>query len=50
MACLGSSQVSRREQLSIVDCGEAVRLNPLPVAPGEVINEQELVRAFHAID
>lgn len=49
MANLGAAQVSGREELAIVDRGEAVRLDPLPVASREVIDKQELVGAIHAV-
>lgn len=35
---LGAPQVSGREQLAVVNCGEAVRLHPLPVASREVVD------------
>ncbi len=49
MAHLGAPQVSRREELAIVDRGEAVCLYPLAVATREVIDEQELVGPIHAV-
>lgn len=47
-ANLGSPQVSRCEQLAVVNCGKAVGLDPLSMTPREVVDEKELVRAFHA--
>lgn len=49
MAYLGAPKVSRREKLAIVDRGEAVRLHPLSVAPREIVDEQKLVGALHAV-
>lgn len=48
-AHLSAPQVSRGKQLAIVDGGEGVSLHPLSMAPREVVDEEKLVRAFHAV-